>query len=136
MSQYNIAIVVGSLRKESFNKTLAIALTKLAPSAFHFTHIDIGDLPLYNQDDDDNMAPSVKRLKAEIAAADGVIFLTPEYNRSIPGVLKNAIDHDRMARALGLESLLAFWVSLSARSARQPRNNIYAIYLHTWTCRR
>ncbi len=93
MSHYNIAVIVGSLRKESFNKTLAIALTKLAPPEFSFTHLEIGDLPLYNQDDDDNMAPSVKRLKAEIASADGVMFLTPEYNRSIPGVLKNALDH-------------------------------------------
>jgi len=93
MSQYNIAIIVGSLRKESFNKTLAVALTRLAPPEFHFTHLEIGDLPLYNQDDDDDMASSVKRLKADIAAADGVMFLTPEYNRSIPGVLKNALDH-------------------------------------------
>ncbi|MES2830416.1 MAG: NADPH-dependent FMN reductase [Pseudomonadota bacterium] len=93
MRQYDIAIIVGSLRKASFNRTLAEALTKLAPSEFRFKHLEIGDLPLYNQDDDDNMAPSVKRLKAEIAAADGVMFLTPEYNRSIPGVLKNALDH-------------------------------------------
>jgi len=93
MRHYNIAVVVGSLRKESLNRTLAIALAKLAAPEFSFKHVEIGDLPLYNQDDDDNMAPSVKRLKTEIAAADGVLFLTPEYNRSIPGVLKNAIDH-------------------------------------------
>lgn len=93
MNQYNIAVVVGSLRKESFNKTLANALIKLAPPEIRFTHLEIGDLPLYNQDDDDNMAPQVKRLKTDIAAADGVMFLTPEYNRSIPGVLKNALDH-------------------------------------------
>ena len=88
-----IAIVVGSLRRDSFNSKLANALTKLAPADFTFSTIQIGDLPLYNQDDDANQAPPVKRLKSEIAAADGVIFVTPEYNRSIPGVLKNAIDH-------------------------------------------
>lgn len=93
MSQYNIAVVVGSLRKESFNRSLATAIAKLAPPEFHFTQLEIGDLPLYNQDDDDHMAPSVLRLKAAVAAADGVMFATPEYNRSIPGVLKNALDH-------------------------------------------
>src|SRR5690606_19610496 len=79
--------------RDSFNRKLANALTKLAPSDFTFNTIKIDDLPLYNQDDDDNQAPQVKRLKSEIAAADGLIFVTPEYNRSIPGVLKNAIDH-------------------------------------------
>lgn len=93
MSQTKIAVVVGSLRRDSFNKTLAAALAKLAPPDVVLTPVEIGDLPLYNQDDDGNQAPSVKRLKAEIAAAQGVIFVTPEYNRSLPGVLKNAIDH-------------------------------------------
>ncbi len=93
MAQYNIAVVVGSIRKESFNAKLAKALEKLFPADFSFTHIRIDDLPLYNQDDDGNQASSVLRLKGEITAAQGVIFFTPEYNRSIPGVLKNAIDH-------------------------------------------
>lgn len=93
MSQYQIAVVVGSLRKESFNRKLANAVVKLAPPEFSFKQVEIGDLPLYNQDDDANQAASVKRLKSEIAAAQGVIFVTAEYNRSIPGVLKNAIDH-------------------------------------------
>lgn len=93
MSQYKIAVVVGSLRKESFNRKLAVAIAKLAPSEFTFKQIEIGDLPLYNQDDDENQAPSVKRLKTEISEANGVIFVTPEYNRAMPGVLKNAIDH-------------------------------------------
>jgi chromate reductase, NAD(P)H dehydrogenase (quinone) len=90
---YKIAIVVGSLRRDSFNRKLAGALAKLAPSNFSFEHLQIGDLPLYNQDDDASQAPAVKRFKAEIAAAQGLLFVTPEYNRSIPGVLKNAIDH-------------------------------------------
>jgi chromate reductase len=92
MSQYQIAVVVGSLRRDSFNRKLANAIVKLAPSEFSFKHVQIGDLPLYNQDDDANQAASVKRLKAEIAAAQGLLFVTAEYNRSIPGVLKNAID--------------------------------------------
>jgi chromate reductase len=93
MSQYQIAVIVGSLRKESFNRKLASAVVKLAPPEFSFKQVHIADLPLYNQDDDANQAESVKRMKGEIAAAQGVLFVTPEYNRSIPGVLKNAIDH-------------------------------------------
>ncbi len=93
MSQYPIAVVVGSLRKDSFNRQLANALVKLAPPEFSFKQVQIGDLPLYNQDDDANQADSVKRLKSEISAAKGLLFVTAEYNRSIPGVLKNAIDH-------------------------------------------
>jgi len=93
MTQYRIAVVVGSLRKDSFNRMMANAIVKLAPSDFSFQQVQIGDLPLYNQDDDANPAESVKRLKGEIAASHGLLFVTPEYNRSIPGVLKNAIDH-------------------------------------------
>lgn len=93
MEQYRIAVVVGSLRKDSFNRKLANAIVRLAPSEFSFKQVQIGDLPLYNQDDDSNQAESVKRLKAEIAASQGLLFVTAEYNRSIPGVLKNAIDN-------------------------------------------
>ena len=93
MSKYQIAVVVGSLRKDSFNRKLANAIVKLAPPEFLFQQVQIGDLPLYNQDDDANQAESVKRLKNEIKNAQGVLFVTPEYNRSIPGVLKNAIDN-------------------------------------------
>ncbi|MDW5444306.1 NAD(P)H-dependent oxidoreductase [Polaromonas sp. SM01] len=93
MAQYQIAVVVGSLRKDSFNKKLAKALEKLFPADFSFTHLRIDDLPLYNQDDDGNPSEQVKRLKGEITAAQGLLFFTPEYNRSMPGVLKNAIDH-------------------------------------------
>lgn len=93
MSQYHIAVLVGSLRRDSFNRKLASALAKLAPSEFSFKQLEIGDLPLYNQDDDANPAETVKRLKKEITDARGVLFVTAEYNRSIPGVLKNALDH-------------------------------------------
>jgi chromate reductase len=90
---YPIAVLVGSLRRESFNRRLASALVRLAPAEFSFKQLEIGDLPLYNQDDDANQAPPVRRLKDEIIAAAGVLFVTAEYNRSVPGVLKNAIDH-------------------------------------------
>ncbi|MBV1799584.1 NADPH-dependent FMN reductase [Siccirubricoccus sp. G192] len=93
MSQYGIAVVVGSLRRESFNRKLADAIVRLAPPEFSFEQLEIGDLPLYNQDDDANQAEPVKRLKGKVAAAKGLLFVTPEYNRSVPGVLKNAIDH-------------------------------------------
>jgi len=92
MRQYTIAVVVGSLRKDSFNRQLANALVKLAPENFTFNLVDIGTLPLYNQDDDTNPAPEVVHFKQTIKAADGLLFVTPEYNRSIPGVLKNALD--------------------------------------------
>ena len=93
MAIYNIAVIVGSLRKESLNRKLADALVKLAPPDFVFKQVNISDLPLYNQDDDANQAESVKRLKSEIKASQGLMFVTPEYNRSIPGVLKNALDN-------------------------------------------
>ncbi len=93
MSIYPIAVIVGSLRQASINRRLADALVKLGPANFAFLRVEIGDLPLYNQDDDANPAESVKRLKVAIAGARGLIFVTPEYNRSMPGVLKNAIDH-------------------------------------------
>ena len=93
MAQLNIAVIVGSLRKESFNRQLATALARLAPPDVKFTQLRIDDLPLYNQDDDGQQAASVLRLKEEVKAAHGVLFVTPEYNRSVPGVLKNAIDH-------------------------------------------
>jgi chromate reductase, NAD(P)H dehydrogenase (quinone) len=93
MNQYRIAVVIGSLRKDSFNRKMANAIVKLAPSEFSFQQLEIGDLPLYNQDDDSNQAAPVKRLKSEITDSQGLLFITAEYNRSIPGVLKNAIDH-------------------------------------------
>ena len=93
MSKYEIAVVVGSLRRESLNRKLASAIVKLAPSEFTFAPVQIDDLPLYNQDEDGNPAAAVQRLKRDIGAAQGLLFVTPEYNRSIPGVLKNAIDH-------------------------------------------
>ena len=94
MDTYRIAVLIGSLRQDSFNRKLAMALAGLAPQEeFKLHHCRIDDLPLYNQDDDARQAEPVRRLKTEISGAQGVLFVTPEYNRSIPGVLKNAIDH-------------------------------------------
>ena len=87
-----IGYVIGSLRKESINRKLANALIKLAPPDFLFKELRISDLPLYNQDDDKKQAPEVQRLKSELRAVDAVMFVTAEYNRSIPGVLKNMLD--------------------------------------------
>jgi len=93
MSKYEIAVIVGSLRQDSINKKLANALAKLFPVEFSFKHLQIGDLPLYNQDSDGKQPEAVQRLKQEVMGAQGLLFVTPEYNRSIPGVLKNALDH-------------------------------------------
>lgn len=93
MAQYQVGVVVGSIRKDSFNLKLAEALTKLASPDFSFNFIKINELPLYNQDDDSNPAPTVKKFKSEILSSTGILIVTPEYNRGIPGVLKNALDH-------------------------------------------
>jgi len=93
MRRYSIAVIVGSLRKESLNRKLADGLIQLAPQEFSFTRVSIGDLPLYNQDDDDCPADAVIRMKNVVRSASGLLIISPEYNRSIPGVLKNALDH-------------------------------------------
>jgi len=93
MVRYRIAYVVGSLRRESINRKLVDAIIKLAPPSLSFKELKINDLPPYNQDDDGNQSAETKRLKSEVKAAHALLFVTPEYNRSIPGVLKNAIDH-------------------------------------------
>lgn len=86
-----IAVFVGSLQKKSFNKMLARNLEKVAPEGVEFTYIDI-NLPLYNQDLETEYPAEVQKQKDAVLAADGLLFVTPEYNRSLPGVLKNAMD--------------------------------------------
>lgn len=93
MTHITIGTVVGSLRKDSFNGRLADALARLAPADFAFKRLRIDDLPLYNQDDDASPSAATKRLKADVLVCQGLLFVTPEYNRSLPGVLKNALDH-------------------------------------------
>ena len=92
MAAFKTAIIVGSNRRESINRKLAQALAKLGSDTFDYKFVQIDDLPIYNQDNEGNLPASVVRFKSEIAAADGVLFVTPEHSRSIPAVLKNAID--------------------------------------------
>ncbi len=94
MAQKKIAVFVGSLRKESFNRKMAKALAALAPETIKLEIVEIGGLPLYNQDDDDQGAPPAAwtEFRQRVKPFDGVLFITPEYNRSVPAVLKNAID--------------------------------------------
>jgi NAD(P)H-dependent FMN reductase len=89
---YKIAVVVGSIRRDSFNKQLAHAVVALAPPDFSFEFLDIASLPLYSEDYDSDFPEAARTFKQKISAADGLLFVTPEYNRSIPGVLKNALD--------------------------------------------
>jgi chromate reductase, NAD(P)H dehydrogenase (quinone) len=91
-SKFKLGVIVGSNRRDSINKKLAGALAKLGADAFEATVIRIDDLPLYNQDLEAALPEAVVRFKAEIVAADALLVVTPEYNRSIPTVLKNAID--------------------------------------------
>jgi chromate reductase, NAD(P)H dehydrogenase (quinone) len=92
MAKFKVAVIVGSNRRESVNRRLAHALARLGADKFAFSFIQIDDLPLYNQDLEAELPNTVGRFKSEIAAADGLLFVTPEHNRSIPTVLKNAID--------------------------------------------
>lgn len=89
---YRVGYFVGSLAKGSINRTLAKALIRLAPTELEFSEVAIGDLPLYSYDYDDDYPPVARELKRAIEQSDAVLFVTPEYNRSIPGALKNAID--------------------------------------------
>lgn len=93
MQKYNIAVLVGSLRKESINRMFAQAVLRLAPPDFDFHFIDIGHLPLFNQDDEATPSAEVQKFREAIGPVNGLLLVTPEYNRSIPGVLKNALDH-------------------------------------------
>lgn len=87
-----VAVFVGSLRKESFNKSLAVGLQELAKDNLTLNIVPLDDVPMYNQDLENDMPEPVLRIKQAVAEADGVLFVTPEYNRSIPPVLKNALD--------------------------------------------
>lgn len=92
MSSYKVGYFVGSLSSTSINRVLSQALISLAPNDLEFTEIPIGNLPLYSPDYDTAFPPEARALKDAIAGSDAILFVTPEYNRSIPGALKNAID--------------------------------------------
>lgn len=87
-----VAVIVGSLRKESFSRKLAKAIAAVAPTHLKFDFVDIGQLQFFNQDLEATPSAEWTAFRDRVKAADGVLFVTPEYNRSIPGVLKNAID--------------------------------------------
>ncbi len=94
MSNYKIAIIIGSLRKDSLNRKIARSMCAMRGDNLDCQMVEIGDLPLYNQDYDlqrPQPEPYV-RFREQVGAADGILFCTPEYNRGVPGVLKNAID--------------------------------------------
>ncbi len=92
MHIYTAGYFVGSLARGSINRKLAVALARLAPPELRMREIPIGELPLYSYDHDSDYPPPARALKEAIAAVDAVLFVTPEYNRSVPGALKNAID--------------------------------------------
>jgi chromate reductase len=92
MATYKIGYLVGSLARDSINRTLSTALINLAPPELEFKEIPIKDLPLYSSDYDADFPPTGRMLKSLIESSDGLLFISPEYNRSIPGALKNAID--------------------------------------------
>ena len=98
-----IAIICGSLRKDSLNKKLASAVAKQAPAGMELISVEWSRVPIFNQDDEQNPPPPVMEVKAQVEAADGIIFVTPEYNRGIPGPLKNLIDW--LSRPWGRNSL-------------------------------
>jgi chromate reductase len=89
---YDVAVFVGSLRSGSLNRRLARALAELAPQALRLNGVEIGDVPMYNQDLEDQPPPEWTALRDRIRASDALLFVTPEYNRSVPAVLKNVID--------------------------------------------
>lgn len=89
---HDVAVFVGSLRKDGYSSRFASALAEIAPDRLRFSTVSIGDLPLYNQDLDSSPPEPWEVLRQSIRSASAVLFVTPEYNRSVPGVLKNAID--------------------------------------------
>lgn len=89
---YTVAVLVGSLRKASINRKVALALADLAPANLKLNIVEIGELPLYNEDIDVSPPPAYSTFRQQVGAADALLFVTPEYNRSVPAPLKNAID--------------------------------------------
>jgi len=91
-TRFDVAVLVGSLRKESFNRKIAQAMIEIAPETLALSIVEIGNLPFFNQDDEPKPPAAWVEFRGRIERADAVLFVTPEYNRSVPAVLKNAID--------------------------------------------
>lgn len=133
MGKIKVAVFVGSLRKDSYNRRLARAVEALAPDEFEFRHVRLDDLPLYNQDFDADYPVECKRLKREVEAADALLFVTPEYNRSLPGVLKNALDIG--SRPWGANSFAgkpgaAIGISVGATGASMAQQHLRNVLLY------
>lgn len=92
MTTHTVAVLVGSLRKGSFSRQVAEAIAELSPETLKFRFVEIGDLPFYNQDDEATPPAQWVRFRDQVRSADALLFVTPEYNRSVPAVLKNAVD--------------------------------------------
>ena len=90
--KFQVAVLVGSLRQDSLNRKMARAMGRLAPSSLVLDIVEIGDLTLYNEDAEANAPAAWQRFRSEVGGSDAVLFVTPEYNRSVPGALKNALD--------------------------------------------
>ena len=137
MAGFKVGYFVGSLAAKSINRSLAQALVKLAPPELTMTEIPFKDLPLYSYDYDANYPAVATEFKNRIAAADAVLFVTPEYNRSIPGALKNAIDW--ASRPYGKNAFTrkpsAVIGASPRRSARRSRNNTCEASSHSATRR-
>ncbi len=125
---YNVAVIIGSLRKDSFTRKVFNAAAKLAPASLKFEVVEIGNLPIFNQDTEAGDA-AVKAFRDKIAAADAVLFATPEHNRSVPAALKNALDWVpvRGARASG---------AASPQPSSRPRSATSPASAPTTTCAR
>jgi NAD(P)H-dependent FMN reductase len=119
-SSYTVGYIIGSLSTESINRTLSKALIRLAPENLKLVEIPIRDLPVYNRDFDADYPPAGRALKDAIASVDAVLFVTPEYNRGIPGSLKNAIDW--ASRPYGTNSFARKAVGGDRRLTRKDRN--------------
>ena len=128
MTVPQIAVIVGSNRRDSLNRKLAEALAKLAAGKFEPKFVRIDDLPMYNQDHEGNLTAEVVRFKDELAKADGILIVTPEHNRSIPTVLKNAVDWGTRpwTRTTGPASRSPLPARRPARSVRHWRSRICA----------
>jgi chromate reductase, NAD(P)H dehydrogenase (quinone) len=119
---HNVAVFVGSLRRESFNRKMAQALIAMAPPALRLEIVEIGQLPFFNQDLEADPPPVVRDFKQRVLAADAVLFVTPEYNRGLPAVLKNAIDvASRPYGQRPITSCGSRWSFSTSRRCSSPR---------------
>jgi chromate reductase len=134
MTATDVATLVGSLRRGSINRRLAESLTGFAPAELSPSIVEIRQLPLYDQDLDDSPPLEWNAFRQRIKAADAVLFVTPEYNRSVPGALKNALDVGPMARASGAASPAPSSAPRLARSELSARTTIFASASSISTC--